>query len=125
VPQGVLTLQCGDRLDGVGAADGGSPGFGHAEVLDLACLDELLDRARGLLDRDVGVDAVLVVQVDHVGAESTQGALDSGPDLLGPTPQAGPLSVGVEHEAELAGDHHLVAYRCQGLADELLVDEGA
>ena len=42
--------------------------LGHAEVLHLAGLDELLDRAGDVLDGHVGVDSVLVVEVDGVDA---------------------------------------------------------
>ena len=38
----VLALQRGHRLDGVGAADGRGAGLGHAEVPDLAGLDQFL-----------------------------------------------------------------------------------
>jgi hypothetical protein len=58
-PQGVLALQRGDRLHGVGASDGIHPSFGHPEVRYLAGGDELLDRAGDLLDRRVRVDTVL------------------------------------------------------------------
>ena len=37
-----------------------TPGFGQAEVLDLAFLDQLLHRAGHVLDRHVRVDAVLI-----------------------------------------------------------------
>ena len=45
-------------------------GLGQPEVADLALRDELGHRADGLLDRRVGVDAVLVVEVDVVDAEA-------------------------------------------------------
>ena len=79
--EGVLALQRGDRLHGVGAADRCDAGLGHPEVVDLAGLDELLDGAGDVLDGDVGVDAVLVEQVDGVGPQSTQGAVDGGADV--------------------------------------------
>ena len=49
----------------MGAADGLHARLREAEVLDLALLDQLLDRARDVLDRDVRVDAVLVEEVDR------------------------------------------------------------
>ena len=67
-PQGVLALQRRDRLYGVGASDGVDPCFGHPEVPDLADGDELLHRAGDILDRHIGVDAVLVEQVDALHA---------------------------------------------------------
>jgi hypothetical protein len=47
-------------------------GLGEAKVLDLALVDQLLDGAGDLLDRDVGIDPVLVEQVDAVGAKPLQ-----------------------------------------------------
>jgi hypothetical protein len=41
-------------------------------VADLTCGDQVADGACVLLDRDVGVDAVLVVKVDGVDAEAAQ-----------------------------------------------------
>jgi hypothetical protein len=57
---------------GVGAADRLGAGFGQADVQDLALGDQLGERADGFLDRRVGVDAVLVVEVDAVGSEALQ-----------------------------------------------------
>ena len=59
-PQRVFALERGDRLDGVCAADRLHAGFGQAEVLDLAFLDQVLHRSRHVFDRHVRVDAVLV-----------------------------------------------------------------
>jgi hypothetical protein len=42
------------------------------DVVDLAGLHELAQRADRLLDRGVGVDAVQVAEVDAVGAEPGQ-----------------------------------------------------
>ena len=56
----------------MGAADRVGAGLGQPEVEDLALLDQRSDSTRGLLDRSSRVDAVLVVQVDLVGAETAQ-----------------------------------------------------
>ena len=80
-PQRVLRLHRGDRVNGVRAADGVRAGLGEAEGADLALGDQLADRADGLLDRGVRVDPVLVVQVDVVGAEPLQRALDGRADV--------------------------------------------
>ena len=53
-----------DRLDRVRAPDRLHARFGKAEVLDLACLDQVLHRAGDVLDRHVRVDAVLVEEID-------------------------------------------------------------
>ena len=52
-------------------------------MADLALGDQLGHRPDGLLDRDVRVDAVLVVEVDVVRAEALERALDRGADPLG------------------------------------------
>ena len=101
------------------------PGLGQAEVAHLAGVDELLDGAGDVLDGDVRVDAVLVEQVDGVGAQPPQRAVDGGADVLGPAGDAGLVAVLVEGEAELGGDDDLVADRLERLADELLVVERA
>ena len=79
-PQRVLALQRRDRLDRVRAADRLHAGFGQAEVLDLAFLDQVLHRAGHVLDRHVRIDAVLVEQVDAVGPEPLERAFG---DLAG------------------------------------------
>ena len=71
-PQRVLALHRGHRQHGVGAADRSCRRFGQPPVLDLAGFDELLDGTGDIFDRDVGVDAVLVVEVDGVDAEPSQ-----------------------------------------------------
>ena len=63
-PERVLVLQSGHGLHGVGAADGFGAGFRQAEVLDLAGLDELLDGSGDVFDGHVGIDAVLIEEVD-------------------------------------------------------------
>jgi hypothetical protein len=96
-------------------------------VLDLALPDQLLHRARDVFDRDVRVDAVLVEEVDAVGPEALQHALDRDLDVPGTAVQAGTLLPGlrVDVPAELRGDHDLAADGREGLAHELLVPEGA
>ena len=39
-------------------------GLGQAEVLDLAFLNQVLHRSGDVFDRDVGIDAVLIEEVD-------------------------------------------------------------
>ena len=124
-PQGVLGLQRGDRVHGVGAADRGGAGLGQADVADLALGDQLGQSADGLLDGGVRVDPVLVVQVDVVGAEPLQGALDRGADVRRAAVEDAGAATGVRDEAELRRHHHLVAAALDGPADQLLVVEGA
>ena len=51
---------------------------------DLAGPYELLHRARHVLDRHVRIDAVLIEQIDHVGAQALQSLVRDLTDALGP-----------------------------------------
>jgi hypothetical protein len=94
-------------------------------VADLPGLDETLDGAGDVLDRHLRVDAVLVEQIDGVGAEPAQRAIDGVADVVGVAGQPGLAALVVEREAELGGDDDLVAHGGEGFADKLLVDERA
>ena len=75
-PQRVLALEGGDRLHRMRATDRLDAGLGQAEVLDLAGLDQLLHRTGDLFDRNLRVDPVLVEEVDRVGLQPAERALD-------------------------------------------------
>ena len=120
-PQGVLRLQRGDRVHGVGAADCGGAGLGQADVADLALGDQLGQGADGVLDGGLRVDPVLVVQVDVVGAEPLQRPLDCGADVRRAAVEDAGAATGVRDDAELRRQHHLVAAALDGPADQLLV----
>ena len=64
----------------VGAAQLLSARFAQTDLPHQPALDELGHRPDGLLDRDGGIHAVQVVEVDVVGAEVPQGALGAGSD---------------------------------------------
>src|SRR6185369_15648112 len=55
----ILTLDCCDRLHLVCTTDRLSAGLGKSEMLDLACLDQFLDRTGDILDRHVRVNTML------------------------------------------------------------------
>ena len=114
----------GDRLDGVRAADRLHAGFRQAEVLHLPRLNQFLHRSRHVFDRHVGIDAVLIEQVDDLGLESLQRAFDALLDVLGPA-ILHLLPVGIDGDAELGGDHHLATEGRQAFAHQLFVRERA
>ena len=94
-PQRVLGLQRGQRLYGVGAADvrGAAPTCRNGPPCRR---DQLAHGAGGVLDRNAGVDAVLVEQVDVVDAQSSQRSFHRGRDVLRAAGQAGLLAVVVD-----------------------------
>jgi hypothetical protein len=59
-------------VHGVGAVDRRGRGLGQPDVQDLSLSHEVGEGADGVLDRGVGVDAVLVVEVDAVGAQALE-----------------------------------------------------
>jgi hypothetical protein len=100
------------------------PGFRQPEVPDLAIPDQVLDRARDVLDRHVRVDAVLVEQIDAVGLQPLERGLGDLLDVLRPAVQAALLArIRIDIEAELGRDHDLLAHRRERLAHQLLVRE--
>ena len=110
-----------DRLHGVRPADGSCARLGEAEVQHLALADQLLDRARHVFDRHVGIDAVLIESsmrsVRRRFSDSSTTFLMCSGRLLRPP--------GFDVEAELGRDHDLVAERRERFADELFVGVGA
>lgn len=102
---------------GVGGIVGG-PGVGA----DLARRHQLLegvDQVEGGGQRGIG--DVELVEVEVVGAEAAQAALDGGAQVGRGGILAGGLAGGlVEGVAPLGGDHHLVAAVREGPAEDLL-----
>ena len=123
--QRVLALHAGDRVHRSGAAQVGRQRLGEADEPDLPLLDQLRERADGLLDRRLGVDAVLLVEVDGLDAEAAQARLTRLAHVLGAAVDARRAAVGVGHEPELGREHDLVAAVADGAAHELLVVPGA
>ena len=68
-----------------------------------------------------GIDAVLVEEIDAVGPEPLERGLGDLPDVLRPAVHAALSGRPVDVDAELGGDHHLVADRLQRFADDLFV----
>src|SRR5450432_3225915 len=127
-PERVFTLQYRDGLYGVGSTDRLCGCFGHSEMLDLTGLDQFLDRAGGVLDGHIRVDAVLIEQVDGFELEPQQGAFHGLLDVFGLTVNSGGSRLVIfarQIEAELGGNDHLPAEWGQGLPHQFLVDERA
>jgi hypothetical protein len=54
------------------AANGGRGRFRQPEMLHLASLNQILDCPGDVFDRHVGIDPVLVVEIDRVDPEPPQ-----------------------------------------------------
>ena len=105
----VLTLKRGDGLHGVGAADGGGAGFREAEMLDLALLDEAFDGAGDVFDRNLEVDAMLVVEVDRINLETLERFFRDLPDVVWMAVEGVPLAavIGIGFPTKFCGDDDL------------------
>jgi hypothetical protein len=63
-------------MDGLGAAQGVRRRLAEAEVPHLPLADQRGHGAHRLLDRRTGIDAVQAVEVDVIGPQPPQGAVD-------------------------------------------------
>ncbi len=107
-------------MGGVGAADGLRPGLAEPQIAYLAGLDQPRHGADRLLDRHVRIDAVLVVQVDMVGAKALQAGIAGRGDIFRPAVDPA-AAVGQADIAELAGQDHPVAAAGDRPAHQVLV----
>jgi len=89
-------------------------------MTDLAGRDQILHRARDVFDGNVRIDAVLIVEVDHLDAETLERFIGDLPDMFGAAVEALLLAVD-DIETELGRDHDLVADRRQRLAHDFFV----
>jgi hypothetical protein len=99
-------------------------------VQDLALLDELGHSSDGLLDLDVGIDTVLVVEVDVVGAQASQRTLDRAADVVGRAVERAERGQvagrrRVHPASELRRDHILVPVTLDRASDQFLVGQGS
>src|SRR2546426_6587193 len=102
------------RLNGMPAADGLRVRLGKAEVQHLALRNQVLDCSGHILDGDLWIDTMLVVEIDAVGLEALQRALDHLLDVIRPAVDA----TGLDVKAELRGDADAVAEGRERFTDE-------
>jgi hypothetical protein len=114
-----LELHRADRVRRRGLFQLGRGGLGQPEVADLTLGYERGHRTHSLRHRHVRIDAVQVVQVDHVASQAPQRRLAVAADVLRPAVDADPA--GVADDAELGGDLHLARVAVQSPGDQLLV----
>src|SRR4029450_10066301 len=91
------------------------------EVLHLAFLNQVLYRLRHAFDWHVGIDAVLIEQIDNIGPKSFQRSVGDFLDMLGPAIEADLLTFGTNFETEFGGYHYLPAEWSQRFADQFFV----
>ena len=124
-PQRILVLERGDGLNRVRATERRHARLRHPEVTDLAFANEFLDCAGDILDGDVGIDAMLIEEIDVVGLQPSKRGLDHVPDVRGPAVEPLPAraAVGIQLEAELRRNDHALANGRQRFPEQRFVRE--
>src|SRR5208283_1236639 len=75
-----------------------------------------------VLNRCLGIDSVLVIEVNIVHTQALQATLDCLPNVLkSAVDAAGIWMGGIAHDAELRGEEHLISFCLNRSPDELLV----
>src|SRR5688572_14161104 len=107
-------------MHAVSARDCGGCGLGQAEIPHLALANQLRHRADRLLDRDRGVDAMLIIEVNVIDAEPLQRGITGAAHVLRTAVDADPCAVRPPLIAELGRERYVVAATANGPADETL-----
>jgi hypothetical protein len=113
------------KISASGSADGGRGRFGKAEVADFAHLDQRGHGTDSLLDRNLRIDAVLIVEIDDVDLEPLEAGIDGVKYVLPVAAHAEELALRAADVAELRGQEHILAAARDRLSDQLLVVAGA
>ena len=95
------------------------------EKSHLAFADKVFHRPGHILHRDVGINPVLVKQVDHIGPQAFKRSLGHLPDMFRVTVKSYPFrsSGRIQLKAEFRGNNDLFAEGCQRFAKQFLVYE--
>lgn len=122
---GVAVLDGGDAPHCMGAAQVFFIGLGDAPVQYLALADQVGHRRRHGLSLHSGIDTVLVVEIDMICAQTSEGAFHGA--AYGSRTRIGdermrPRSVEiVESKSEFGGQDYSVAVRLQGLPEQFFI----
>ena len=93
-------------------------GFGKPEVLHLAGANQFFDGTGDVFDWHLGIDAVLIEQIDRFDPEAFQRRFGDLLDMFGAAVQAVLLALRVNFETEFCGDDHVSAEWRQGFAHQ-------
>src|SRR5215475_2410617 len=94
----------------------------ETKIADLPLLHELRHRAHGVFNRRVGIDAMLVIKIDVIDAQSLEAGFAASPHVLRLPVHAACLGIsGVGHDVKLHGQHHFVSLSLDRLPDQHLV----
>src|SRR5258708_30935902 len=93
------------------------PRFGEAERSDLALGNKLGHGGDGFFDGNIGIDAMLIIEIDGFDAQALKARVARAANVLGRTVDTAD-SVGTDAETKFGGDDHSVArYLAQETAE--------
>jgi len=95
--------------------------FRKTEAFDFAFANQIPDGSGHIFDRDVRIDAMLIVQVDRVDLESAKRACSRLLDPFRAAVQLAPPLLEGWRASEFRADHHLPAEWSERLADQFFV----
>src|SRR5216684_2058758 len=91
-------------------------------MANLAFFYELRHGSDGFFNRRVGIDAMLVIQIDRLNPQPPEAAFAGLANIVGFAVQgAGTGGFGITDDAEFRGQHNFVALAFEGAAHKLLV----
>src|SRR5262249_11615708 len=119
IQQRVFVLHRGDLMNAVGPANSFWASLAEAEKAHLAALDESRHGPYRLFDRHSWIDAVLIIQIDHVDTQALKARLACADHIL--RPAVGYLAPTAGEIAEFGRDKDLGAAARNRLANQHLV----
>ena len=103
------------------AADRCRSGFGHSEIFYFSLFHKVGHRADRFLDRNLGINAVLIVKIDIIGSEPQQAGIAGGTDIIGTAVDAEKTAVLTAHVSEFRGKNNIASVCAQRLSDKLFI----
>src|SRR5215467_5730027 len=107
-PQRVFTLQRSDSMDLIGPAQDFRTRFAQADVPDFAFFYEFGHRAHSIFNRDIGVDSMLVIEIDGLDAKALQTSF-AGPAHIRRRAVHSCNSIRTEPETEFCSHYNFAA----------------
>ena len=107
----------------MGATDRLRRRFAQAEKADLPLFFQSRHRADRILDRRIGVDPVLVIEVDRLDPQSLEARFARRAHVIGLAADPEERAVVTPHQRKFGRQEYLVAAAGDCLADQFLIDE--
>ena len=121
-PQRVFRLNRRDRMHRVGALQCRRAHFAQTKIFHFARRDQFGHRPHRFFNRRGGVDAMLIVEIDHIDIQPFETRLAGRSHIFRPAVDpALQRFVRVAHESELRRQHHLFPTTGDRTADKLLI----